>query len=49
MPKWKNILKAAFDETSDRYQFIVTGSAKLNITKRSAQGIVWLVVILHFI
>ena len=33
MPKWKNILKAAFDETSDRYQFIVTGSAKLNIMK----------------
>ena len=39
MPKWKNILKAAFDETSDRYQFIVTGSAKLNIMKRSGDSL----------
>jgi len=39
MPKWKNILKAAFDETSDRYQFIVTGSAKLNITKRAGDSL----------
>ena len=39
MPKWKNILKAAFDETSDQYQFIVTGSAKLNITKRAGDSL----------
>jgi len=39
MPKWKNILKAVFDETSDRYQFIVTGSAKLNIVKRAGDSL----------
>lgn len=39
MPKWKNILKAAFDETSDQYQFIVTGSAKLNIVKRAGDSL----------
>ena len=39
MPKWKNILKAAFDETSDQYQFIVTGSAKLNIAKRAGDSL----------
>lgn len=39
MPKWKNILKAAFDETSDRYHFIVTGSAKLDITKRAGDSL----------
>ncbi|MEA3279591.1 MAG: ATP-binding protein [Thermodesulfobacteriota bacterium] len=39
MPKWKNILKAAFDETSEYYQFIVTGSAKLNIMKRSGDSL----------
>ena len=39
MPKWKNILKAAFDETSDLYQFIVTGSAKLNIVKRAGDSL----------
>ena len=39
MPKWKNILKAAFDETSDRYQFIVTGSAKLDIVRRAGDSL----------
>jgi len=39
MPKWKNILKAAFDETSDRYNFIVTGSAKLNILRRAGDSL----------
>lgn len=39
MPKWKNILKAVFDETSDKYRFIVTGSAKLNIAKRSGDSL----------
>jgi len=39
MPKWKNVLKAAFDETSDQYQFIVTGSAKLNIAKRAGDSL----------
>ena len=39
MPKWKNILKAAFDETSDRYQFIVTGSAKLDIVRGAGDSL----------
>ncbi len=39
MPKWKNILKAAFDETSDRYLFIVTGSSKLDIMKRAGDSL----------
>jgi len=39
MPKWKNILKAAFDETSDRYQFIITGSAKLDIVRRAGDSL----------
>ena len=39
MPKWKNIIKGVFDETSDRYQFIVTGSAKLNIVKRAGDSL----------
>jgi predicted AAA+ superfamily ATPase len=34
MPKWKNILKGIFDETEQYYQFIVTGSAKLNMLKK---------------
>ncbi len=39
MPKWKNILKATFDEVSDQYQFIVTGSAKLDIVKRAGDSL----------
>ena len=39
MPKWKNILKAAFDETADRYQFIVTGSAKLDIVRHAGDSL----------
>lgn len=39
MPKWKNILKAAFDEASDRYQLIVTGSSKLDIVRRAGDSL----------
>jgi uncharacterized protein len=39
LPKWKNILKAAFDEMGDRFRFIVTGSAKLNLLKRSGDSL----------
>jgi len=39
MPKWKNILKSVFDETSDRYRFVVTGSAKLDIRRRVGDGL----------
>lgn len=39
LPKWKNILKAVFDETGDRYNFIVTGSAKLDVIKRAGDSL----------
>lgn len=39
IPGWKNALKAIFDETQDRYQFIVTGSAKLNILKKAGDSL----------
>lgn len=39
MPKWKNILKAVFDETFEKYRFIVTGSAKLDVTKRAGDSL----------
>ena len=39
MPKWKNIIKGIFDQTEDHYQFIITGSAKLNITRRAGDSL----------
>lgn len=39
MPRWKNILKVIFDEAHESYQFIVTGSAKLNILKRAGDSL----------
>lgn len=39
IPKWKNILKAIFDGTSERYRFIVTGSAKLDIFKKAGDSL----------
>ena len=39
LPKWKNILKAVFDEVGDRFHFIVTGSAKLNLLKRAGDSL----------
>ena len=39
MPKWKNILKGVYDQTHDHYQFIVTGSAKLNLMKRAGDSL----------
>lgn len=39
MPKWKNILKAIYDTTGDRFSFIVTGSAKLNLVKRAGDSL----------
>jgi hypothetical protein len=38
-PKWKNILKAAFDETEGRFRWIITGSAKLNLLKRAGDSL----------
>ena len=39
MPKWKNILKAVFDEIADKYFFIVTGSAKLNLIRHAGDSL----------
>ena len=39
MPKWKNILKGVFDQTQEHYQFIVTGSAKLNISRMAGDSL----------
>jgi predicted AAA+ superfamily ATPase len=36
---WKNILKGIFDETQEHYQFIVTGSTKLNILKKAGDSL----------
>ncbi len=34
-PKWKNILKDYFDSFEDQFQFIVTGSARLDLFRKS--------------
>ena len=39
MPKWKNILKGIYDQTEDRYQFIVTGSAKLDLFRKAGDSL----------
>jgi len=39
VPHWKNILKGIFDATEEHYQFIVTGSAKLNISKMAGDSL----------
>jgi uncharacterized protein len=39
MPKWKNILKGIYDEMQDHYAFIITGSAKFEIARRSGDSL----------
>ncbi|MFA4889777.1 MAG: AAA family ATPase, partial [Candidatus Omnitrophota bacterium] len=39
MPRWKNILKGIYDTSSERYNFIVTGSAKFNISRRAGDSL----------
>lgn len=39
MPKWKNILKAIFDSSFEKYNFIITGSAKLNVVRRAGDSL----------
>ena len=34
MPKWKNILKGTYDASHEHYNFIITGSAKFDVSKR---------------
>jgi len=36
---WKNILKGIFDATQDHYQFIVTGSSKLDIFRKAGDSL----------
>jgi predicted AAA+ superfamily ATPase len=37
--QWKNMLKGIFDGTEDFYQFIITGSAKLNLSKKAGDSL----------
>lgn len=39
MPKWKNILKSAFDSAEERISFIVTGSARLEMFHRAGDSL----------
>lgn len=39
MPKWKNILKDFFDSYENRFQFIVTGSARLDFFRKSGDSL----------
>lgn len=39
MPKWKDILKGLFDSLEDRARFLVTGSARLEMFRRSGDSL----------
>jgi len=39
IPKWKNVLKGIFDSVSEHYQFIITGSAKLDIFRKAGDSL----------
>jgi len=39
MPKWKNILKGIYDVSFEDYYFIITGSAKLDMSKRAGDSL----------
>ncbi|HDQ25987.1 MAG TPA: ATP-binding protein [bacterium] len=39
MPKWKNVLKGIFDTREDEYNFIVTGSARLDILRKAGDSL----------
>lgn len=34
MPKWKNMLKGIYDVSHEKYNFVITGSAKFDLAKR---------------
>lgn len=38
-PKWKNVLKDVFDSFEEKYQFIVTGSARLDFFRKSGDSL----------
>ena len=39
IPKWKNILKGIYDSSFEKYNFIITGSAKFDITRRAGDSL----------
>jgi hypothetical protein len=39
MPKWKDILKDAFDSFEEKYRYIVTGSARLDLFRKSGDSL----------
>ena len=39
MPKWKNIVKGIYDSSFEKYHFIVTGSAKFDISRRAGDSL----------
>ncbi|MCM8775765.1 MAG: ATP-binding protein [Candidatus Omnitrophica bacterium] len=39
IPKWKNTLKAIFDASSEHYQFVVTGSSKMDIFRKAGDAL----------
>jgi len=39
MPKWKNILKGTYDALTDKFNFIITGSAKFGVTRRAGDSL----------
>ena len=38
-PKWKNILKGYYDEWGDKIRFVVTGSARLDLFRKSGDSL----------
>ena len=38
-PKWKNLIKGEHDTHKDRYKFLVTGSARLNIYRKGGDSL----------
>jgi predicted AAA+ superfamily ATPase len=39
MPKWKNILKGIFDTLHENYYFIITGSAKMDLSRKTGDSL----------
>lgn len=39
-PKWKDILKGIYDEYKNRFRFVVTGSARLDMFRKSGDSLV---------
>lgn len=39
MPKWKNIIKGIYDTSFEKYHFVITGSAKFDISKRAGDSL----------